>query len=296
MSRSYKEHPSPIYRKEFLLGELYRAAVRCPTPQSFADFHAQALGRIVPEFHCDLITTNLYRVEGAFKPDPNVVSYAAHVSDGLGDLTMSRIHDPYMKWGMHDTFSTQAVPAFGSAFFTEAVGLRQWENSVISIEHCQPLRINAVFTISYGVPFHRTAILTFYGMLGGNRQFPVDLIEADLEYLWYPFYLGWLHRYERICADTLKEWLESLVDMTLPRFELVRALAGDPEFSVAAVAAQRGVAPNTVYKQIEGAFKRAFPLKGDSPGGNANRMLLLAKKYRFFELGPASIHRELPLR
>ncbi|MEP1206363.1 MAG: hypothetical protein ABJM29_17410 [Rhizobiaceae bacterium] len=279
-----------IYQSRFLLKELYPAALKSSRSE-FVQFHADAINQNCRQLTFDALTVNILRVNDKGLPDGDIVSAVAHVSES--------VVANYQKHLLLDQFTPITLAQPGTAVFIEAVRpIDHWENTEIYKKHCTPFDFYWVLGVSYIYPFHTTALVAFDYMRSKGDAYCNELSEFEVEYLSYPFYLGWLHQFGAIGPETLRQWLTLLADMPPARFRVIRGLAEPRAFNARTFAQSIGSTQNTVYRHLEHAFEELMVRDSDfiDLDGSINRILALSKAYRFFEFGTASSQRILPTR
>lgn len=279
-----------LFSKEYLLNELYPAAISLPSEQ-YVYFHADEINKAKVKLSYDFLTVNILHLSSKMLPEGEITSHVAYAS--------KKSIITYEKNLVSDTFTPLTMLVPGTALFNEAIkSIEEWEETEIYQTHCIPQEFHWVAAISYQFPHHKKTILTFHYLKAKGDSFHWSVNEEMLECFTFPFYLGWLYQYGAICNETLKVWLMRLVDMTPERFRILRALQELDMGTARNLSENLCISQSTVYKHLEIAFDNLRTIEQNlvlSPG-SSNRMLSLANAYHFMKFGAASSKRFLPRR
>ena len=281
---------SPVYSSHFLLDDLYRAATKMNRDE-YVCFHADMLKKHSEKLRFDALTVNILHVDRNGFPDGGITSAVAHVAKS--------VIGSYEKHLALDAFTPLTFSQTGTALFIETVKpIDYWLDSPVYKHHCSPYDFHWVIGVSYKYPHQKTAFVAFDYMKAKGAAHSLALTEFDIEYLSYPFYLGWLYQYGAICNETLYHWLNLLADTPPARFRVLRGLAEPGVFHAGMFARNIGSSKKSVYRHLEHAFEelRVKDNEISEFDYNANRLLALSKAYRFFEFGAASSQSHLPTR
>lgn len=178
--------PSLLYSREFLLAELYNSA-RLMSRNEYAHFQLGAINKYVKMLASDFLTVNILHMNSKGFPDGEIVSVVAnHPNSVIGN---------YQKNLSYDLFTPLTFQHPGSALFVEAVRpMNEWECSDIYKKHCTPYGQYWVVGLSYLFPHKKKTYLAFdYMRAQGEKGYSDKLTEEFIEYISYPFYLGWLY-------------------------------------------------------------------------------------------------------
>ncbi len=281
---------SAVYSNHFLLDDLYRAAVTMNRDE-YVGFHANSLNQTAKKLSFDALTVNILHVDENGFPDGEITSAVANVAKSvIGN---------YEKHITLDEFTPLTFSQTGTALFIEAVKpIDYWLDSPVYKLHCSPYDFHWVIGVSYRYPHQKTTFVAFDYMKAKGVAHAAELTEFDVEYLSYPFYLGWLYQYGAICDQTLLHWLKLLSGTPPARFRVLRGLAEPGIFHAGEFAKNIGSSTKAIYRHLEHAFEELRVRDNDIPefDCNANRLLALSKAYRFFEFGAASSQSDLPVR
>ncbi|MEP4292187.1 MAG: hypothetical protein ABJ358_09745 [Rhizobiaceae bacterium] len=259
--------------------------------QEFAKFHADSLNQMSPRLNFDALTINLARHNQKGLPDGEIVSAVANTPRSV-----------IANYGRHihlDEFTPLTFLQPGSAVFVDAVtSMENWASSAIYKIVCSPYDFHWVLGVSYVYPFHTKSVVAIDYMCCKENAFANDLEEFEVEYLTFPYFLGWLFQFGAIDAQTLRLWLSHIANMPPARFRVVRGLAERKAFNARSFSKAIGCSQKTVYRHLEIAFEELVCRNNElaSLDGTSNRILALSNAYRFFEFGTASVSRTLPLR
>lgn len=279
-----------IYRSEFLLGDLI-AATKKQDKDSFVSFQGQKSLELTRSPLFDFLAVNILRL----KPDGSLDGELLGAVYNVSPLVIKS----YEKNLYLDDFTPQLFGSLGSAVFNESVRpMDDWLDRPIYRSHCNFFDYHRVCEVAYSYPFHVNPKIVMFISVDKNRQFPTDLSEEIVEYIFFPFYLGWLHVYRLIDVHTLRHWLSLLVGMTLPRFRIIRALFEPCTLSTKQMANDLDLSTSAVNRHLENAMENLMRISPhlQEKDGNANRLAELLKAYRFFEFAPSSINRKFPKR
>lgn len=289
-------HPDKLYNKEFLLGDLYSAATTM-NPREYARFHFDSLNKYAKHFESDFLTVNILHLNKKQQLDGNIVSAVVNQPDS--------IIDNYQRNLAEDNFTPKTFIHSGTALFVEAENtMDYWYDSTIYKKHCTIYDQYWVLGISYPFPHKKTTFLAIDYMRAKGDGFLACLKESYIEYITYPFYLGWLHIHdEAICKETLHDWLTLVTEMTETRFHLLRSMAGHGVTNSKTLSKTFGVTPKTIDKNIANAFD-ALSVKFHEhsknkvviPNRNNDQRSMLVHAYRFMEFGKGDMERILPKR
>lgn len=280
----------PLYQKQFLIGELLPAALR-KEPKEFTKFQIEQIRENIPKFQPHKITVNILHLNDKNLPDGEISSTVANLPES--------VIDSYQKNLLHDSFTPITFSQTGSALFSEAVrSMQEWEDQLIYKNHCTPYGHYWVIGVSYQFPHHKKTFLAFDYMRDKGASFCSNLEEEYVEYISYPFYLAWLHIYNAICSDTLKEWLVLSAGMTEARFKIIRGIAGQGLPKAKFLAEHLNINPRTIHRHVENSFEQLLSLQPERQvyEGNADRISSIMKAYRFMEYGASNVKRILPKR
>lgn len=282
--------PSPIYRADFLMGELHPAALQMNW-QDFIHFQTDTINNLAKGFDIDSIkvaAAPIGRNKGLGHELSGAVSY--------GDLGLLENYRDHLDF---DDLSPLVIQSPGSALFGEALMSSQdWRNHPLHLSHCLPFGITAGIALGYHFPlFRRSAMIMLY-FRHRDPVFPPSLTEEYVEYISFPFYLCWLYKMRSICQDTLKEWLGSCADMSQARFLVLRAMAGQGIAKASDLAEGLGLSVGTIRRHTENAYEALLRQNADwvEVAGNASRVIDITRQYHFFRYGPGNIRRPLPRR
>ena len=233
---------SKLYSENFLLDDLYRAAIR-KDADDFVRFQVDQINQNIPKFQSDFLTVNILHLNKKFMLDGDITSAVAHNSQNT--------IKSYQRSLIHDEFTPISFLNTGSAMFNTAFqSMDEWIDQPIYKLHCTPYDHHWVLGVSYRFPHYKTTFIAFQYLRAKGSGFSEELSEEFVEYISYPFYLSWLHIYGAICADTLHEWLSLCAGMTEPRFLLVRAIAGQGIGKTGTLAKNFGVSRSGIDKHI----------------------------------------------
>jgi len=225
-------------------------------------------------------------------PDGEITSAVAHNSQ--------KSIESYQRFMIHDEFTPISFLHTGTAMFNTAFRpIEEWLLQPIYKQHCTPFDFHWVIGLSYRFPHHKTTFLAFHYLQAKGEGFTHSLDEEFIEYVSYPFYLAWLHIYGAICADTLHQWLSLCAGMTLPRFLVIRTIAGQGIAHANTLGNTLNITTKTIYRHIENAQETILsqlPQSQIDGDHNASRILNIAKAYSFFEFGSGQLIRKLPRR
>ncbi|MEP1265063.1 MAG: helix-turn-helix domain-containing protein [Rhizobiaceae bacterium] len=266
------------------------AAIAMPH-QEFAKFQADSLNQMSKRLNFDALTVNLVRLNQHGIPDGDIVSAVAYTPISTISNYQRHLH--------LDEFTPFTFMQPGSAVFVDAVKpMDYWENSTGYRVHCTPYDFHWVLGISYAFPFHASAVVAIDYMRAKSRNFPNDLEEFEVEYLSFPYYLGWLLQFGAIDQHILRFWLALLADMPPSRFRVVRGFAERKAVNAKTLARSMGCSKKTIYRHLEHAFDELLLRDNRLTDliGSPNRILALSQAYRFFEFGSAAVERVLPVR
>jgi DNA-binding transcriptional ArsR family regulator len=282
--------PGNLYRREFLLGDLL-AAARKQNKNQFVEFQGLKSIELCRSPLFDFLAVNILRLKPDGMLDGGMVSAVHNVSP----LVISN----YEKNLILDDFTPLLFERLGSALFNDAVRpMEDWIDRPIYTNHCSIFDYYRVCEVAYSYPFHSNPKIVMFISTDNNRNFPAGLDENLVEYIFFPFYLGWLHVYRLIDAETLQHWLSLLAGMTLPRFRLLRSLFEPCTLSTKQLAESLELSPSAINRHLESSMENLMSISPylQEKDGNINRLAELLKAYRFFEFAPSSIKRTLPKR
>ena len=274
--------PSQVYNKHFLSEDLYRASISLKSHQ-FADFHLTSLNRLGKGFCAESMTATVFEDDGDF---------CSSVSKNS-----PRIAESYEAVAHLDDYTPVALMNSGVALYSEAhKTIDEWQDTALWKRHLSIFDCHRMVQVCYDFPFKKNTHISFVYLNPMERRFSINLSEEAVEYMSYPFFLGWLHVHNVICDQTLRAWLELLEGMTLPRFRLLRAIAGEGISNSSAISVGMGVTKGTVYRHIENSFENLLRIQHGLffESGNANRILALAHSYHFLRFGAGKVIRKLP--
>lgn len=279
-----------IYQSKFLLGDLLPAVLTMDR-NDFAEFQLNEINKLCPQFQSDFLTVNILHLNAKFLLDGEISSAVAR--------TPSETITSYEKVLLHDSFTPLTFLNSGTALFNDAVReIDDWIDRPIYTEHCTPFDHHWVLGVSYSYPHHKKTFVAFDFIRAKGRPYPVTLREEYVEYISYPFYLGWLYLYGAICGETLREWLMLCSGMSEARFLVIRGIAGQGLTRANELSSALGVKPRTIHRHVEMTFENVLSLEPEKQvfEGNADRVATIARAYRFMQLGSGKAQRELPRR
>jgi hypothetical protein len=150
----------------------------------------------------------------------------------------------------------------GTALYIEATNpIEFWEDTKIYRAHCTPVGFHWVLGVSYRFSMFKPTFLAFDYMRGKGTPFSPKLREEYVEYISYPFFLGWLYIYEAICKERLFEWLDLISNITEARFLVLRAMGGQCLTKASDLGNALGVSEKTVRRHVEITFEE-LPSRG----------------------------------
>jgi hypothetical protein len=281
---------SVIYNSGFLLEDLYRAAIRRDR-SAFVEFQLNALNQNECRLNAEFLTVNILRLNEKCLLDGELTSAVANLDES--------VVDSYQKALFHDDFTPNTLFNPGVAVFNTAYRhMDDWIDHPIYTNHCNAFAHHWVLGVSYRYPNQKPSFVAFDYIREKGNPFADDLTEEYAEYLSYPFYLGWLHIFGAICEDYLKDWLTLCAGISPARFRILRALAGQGIGKSSILATALHVKPGTIESHLNLAYENLLCIRPELENfsGNADRRLLLARAYRFFEYGSGNIDRPLPRR
>ena len=279
-----------LYKKPFLVEELFRAIIKLDRT-GYAKYHAATLNEFSKSLTFDALTVNILHLNQKGLPDGKIVSSVANVSKS--------VIPNYQRHLALDEFTPQTFFEPGSALFIEATNpIDYWVDTPIYRQHCTPYDFHWVIGVSYCFPHQKRTFVVFDYMRAQEQNYGPELTEFEVEYLSFPFYLGWLYQYGAICPDTLFDWLTLIADMPPARFRVLRAFFDACNFSASQFSGQTNITKKTVYRHVEQAFDELIIKKPQLQGidGNANRLLSLTRAYSFLSFGASANNRDLPVR
>jgi hypothetical protein len=279
--------PSIVYTQEFLSKHLFHAATTM-SRHEFARFQVDKIGEIEPKLRSDFLTVNILHLNNKNLPDGEIVSAVAYNS--------LNVIDSYQRALEHDDFTPITMVNPGTALFTTAIReMDDWLERPIFTQHCTPYDHHWVIGVSYEFPHKKPTYIAFDYIRAIGADYDLGLSEEDVEYLSYPFYLGWLYIYGAIGAEEFRAWLSLCAGMTRARFLVLRALAGEGVFKASKIAEALNLKPKSITRHIEMAHDNLLALGVvDESDGNASRQPDLAYHYHFFRFGKGKIARNLP--
>lgn len=263
-----------LYSKDFLLKELWPCATRSD-PKDFAVFHAKTVKAVFPDLEFDFLAINRIHLNAKGVLDIGSVYDCPQKIIASCERTLH--HDLFLPVVPNHC---GAAPNSGEVESTE-----QCDETPFFKSHCHIFDTQHAIGMAYQFPHHKLSFLTFYYMCSPNTQCATDVNKKWVEYVSLPFCLAWMHLHDRICAQTLKDYLSRLIGKTPERLQVLREIASSPAFNAKNAANQLGVSVHTIYKHVSEAHQEL--LCHDSldkrlfTDGNSNRIHLLAHQYRF---------------
>lgn len=277
-----------IYQSRFLLNDLLPAALKMDR-NDYAEFQLNEINKLCPQFQSDFLTVNILHLNAKFLLDGEITSAVARTP--LDTITS------YEKVLLHDSFTPLTFLNSGTAFFNDAVReIDDWIDQPIYTEHCTPFDHHWVLGVSYRYPHHKKTFVAFDYMRAKGEPYFSDLREEYVEYISYPFYLGWLHLYGAICSDTLRDWLVLCAGMSKARFLVIRGIAGEGITRAPDLSSALGLKSRTIHRHVEMTFDNILSVEPEKQifEGNADRVATIARAYRFMQFGSGSARRQLP--
>lgn len=279
---------SPIYRSEFLLKDLVKRA-SSRDGDAFLNFQGNSLLQIMGNDLFDFMAVNTFYLRQNGTLDGGLTSSVFNAPKA--------VVESYERNILHDTFTPTLFAKTGTAVFNSAVkSMEEWEDSPIYTEHCSIFDFGVVCEVAYTFPFHRLPRIVIFMSKAPGAQFSAHLTEEEIEYIFFPFYLGWLRVFDLIDHETLDRWLQLLCGMSLARFRVLRSLFEPQPWNGKKRALELGVSDAAIYRHIEGAFEHLLTVDPELQNDNvsANRLVELTKAYYFFSFAPGEIKRSMP--
>jgi len=279
-----------IYSSDFLLNHICLAAEKLDR-NDYAKFQVDSVNQLARDFKSDFLTVNILHLNEKLLLDGKITSAIAYASKNT--------IENYQKILIEDSFTPVTFLNPGTAIFNNSLkAMDEWIDLPIYKEHCTPFDHYWVIGISYQFPHHKTTFVAFDYMRAKGKPYNKLLSEEYIEYISYPFYLGWLRIYGAICSETLREWLSLCIGITQPRFFVLRAIAGQGETRAVKLAEALGVQPKAIYRHVENTFESILSLRPEQYeyDGNADRISSILRSYRFLQFGSGALSRGLPRR
>jgi len=150
LSRDGKRAPH-IYKEQFLLNDLYRAATSC-SPKDFACFHLKSLKNHIG---CEFLTVNVLDISVIGQPDSLIASAIANVDKAC--ITS------YANHLQHDCFTPTLFMYPGSTVFADAQRpMDEWFEQNIYKLHCNLFSFYWTAVITYQCAYRQRLRLAFY--------------------------------------------------------------------------------------------------------------------------------------
>lgn len=281
---------SPLYRSQFLLNELLPLAAK-QDKNAFVDFQAKVLTDRVKDPFFEHIAVNVLKCAGGVLVPDEYESAVWGISP--------RIIDNYERCFIYDEYTPRLFTEPGSAVFNEAVmPLSAWRDTSIYTEHRIKFGYESVCEIAYNFHFGlvNPKIVFFFARPRGY-PFPISLTEEMMEYVCFPFVIGWLLVYRQIDVAHAQAWLARLVGLSQTKFEIVRGLF-QSDLPMASCAAEKlGIAPKAVHRHFDQLAQSLYK-SGDDEWltHTRKRQLRLMQTFDFMKFGASRHQRALPQR
>jgi len=279
---------SPIYKPSFLT-ELLPACASSLDGDKFAEFQGKSLLEMVSSSFFDFLAVNAFHLKSTGFLDGSLTSFVYNVDQAVIPSYENNL--------LHDDFTPMLFGSPGTAMFNNAVRpMDDWETRPIYTEHCNLFDYGEVCEVAFSFPFHKHPKIVIFISKEPGQRFPYEISEEQVEYLFFPFYLGWLRVMGLVDQSTLLQWMRLLSGMTLARFRVLRSLFEPKPWNLKGSAMQLGLSDAAIYRHIEGAFEHLVKVEPtlQSGVGSANRLVELSKAYSFFSFAPGEIRRTLP--
>ncbi len=236
-----------VYKEKFLLNDLYKAATSC-RPEDFARFHLNSLkGRI----GCEFITINVLDTNAMDRPEGQMESVVAGV-----DTACIKNYANHLQ---HDYFTPKLFRYPGTAGFADAQRpMDEWFEQNIYKLHCNLFSFYWIAGLTYRCAYRRRARIGINYINPKEKPFssPLTLSEFDIEYLSFPFFLGWLYQFRDIDADELNYRLSYLIDLPPGQFLAIRSLMWQPLMNSQKISDALGLSLKAFHRRLECVIER----------------------------------------
>lgn len=289
--------PASIYHPDFLLNSIYPAALQMDLNE-FVHFQADSLNERINGIGIDTLKISLCEARHGKVTDHSLAGAVAYGS-----------HNSLLHWKQlreHDDLTPALLQYPGAALFTSSMPVEVWRAHPMYQLHCQIYGVEEVAAIGYRFPLSRKNVLIMMYCWENAQNCPPALSEEMVEYISFPFYLGFLYIVGAICDETLHDWLGRCAKITLPRYKVLRSMAGQGISRASDLAEALGVSVASIRRHTENAHEALLQRqmdvsaydsgRSDGSDGNANRVIALARHYHFFSYGAGQIRRSLPRR
>ena len=291
--------PASIFHPDFLLETLYSAALDMDL-REFVHFHVDSINSRVKGLDIDMLAMSVCEMQDGKLTDHSLAGAVAYGS-----------HTALTHWkdmSDHDDLTPVLLCHPGTAMFASSIGVEAWKAHPMYDKHCKPFGIEETASIVYRCPLSRRNVLMLVYCWSGLQRCPSALSEEVVEYISFPFYLGYLHIVGAICNETLYDWLHRCAKMSMPRFLVLRSMAGQGVSRASDLAEALGVSVASIQRHTENAHETLLQRQSEDRttceicqeaqayDGNANRVIALTRHYHFFSYVPGQIRRSLPRR